>query len=60
MHPSGASGTDFKAASGPAQLKLRAPDAMLGFPHGRLRSEADCGTAGHLAECGLHFGPLAL
>eukprot|EP00969_Alexandrium_andersonii_P241627 10669401-Alexandrium_andersonii.AAC.1 len=56
MHPSGASGTNFEVVPGPAQFKLRTPEASLHVTHGGLRIEADCGTDGPWADCGLHFG----
>eukprot|EP00969_Alexandrium_andersonii_P212004 9362905-Alexandrium_andersonii.AAC.1 len=43
-HPSGASGTNFGAVPGPAQFKLRTPDAVLRIRKGWMRIEADCST----------------
>eukprot|EP00969_Alexandrium_andersonii_P149585 6614541-Alexandrium_andersonii.AAC.1 len=40
--PSGASGTSFEVALGPAHFKLRTPEAILHVPHGGLWIEADC------------------
>eukprot|EP00969_Alexandrium_andersonii_P115779 5120460-Alexandrium_andersonii.AAC.1 len=59
-HPSGASGANFEFVPGPAQFKLRAPEAILRLTHGGLRMEADCSPDEPLADCGLHFGPLAM
>eukprot|EP00969_Alexandrium_andersonii_P145726 6444990-Alexandrium_andersonii.AAC.1 len=56
MHPSGGSGTRFEAAPGPAQFKLRAPDAVLHVPHGGLRIEGDCSTDWPSADFGVDFG----
>eukprot|EP00969_Alexandrium_andersonii_P003508 151681-Alexandrium_andersonii.AAC.1 len=60
MRSSGASGAKFEAALGPVQFKFRTPDAILSFPKGGLRIEADCTTHGPCADCGLHFGPLVM
>eukprot|EP00969_Alexandrium_andersonii_P323969 14314417-Alexandrium_andersonii.AAC.1 len=60
MHPSGAWGAKFEAVPGPARFQLRAPDAILHVTHGGLRIEADCSTGRPSADCGLHFGRLAL
>eukprot|EP00969_Alexandrium_andersonii_P233519 10310045-Alexandrium_andersonii.AAC.1 len=60
MHPSGGSGANVEAALGPAQFKLRRPEASLHVPHGGSRIEADCSTDGPCADCGLHFGPRAM
>eukprot|EP00969_Alexandrium_andersonii_P025164 1099876-Alexandrium_andersonii.AAC.1 len=60
MHPSGVSGTHFEAVPGSAQLQVSTPEAVLRCTQGGLRIEADCGTDGPCADCGLHFGPLAM
>eukprot|EP00969_Alexandrium_andersonii_P353146 15439225-Alexandrium_andersonii.AAC.1 len=59
-HPSRASGANLEAVPGPAQFKLRSPEAILHFIHGGLRIEAHCSTDGPFADCGLHSGPLAM
>eukprot|EP00969_Alexandrium_andersonii_P330292 14596907-Alexandrium_andersonii.AAC.1 len=60
MRPLGASGTSFEATSWPEQFKLRTLEAMLHVQQGGLRIEADCSAHGPCADCGLHFGPLAM
>eukprot|EP00969_Alexandrium_andersonii_P202501 8947228-Alexandrium_andersonii.AAC.1 len=59
-HPSGASGAHVEAVLGPAQFQVRTRDAVFHFTHGELRIEVGCGTDGPWADCGLHFGPLAM
>eukprot|EP00969_Alexandrium_andersonii_P065891 2904840-Alexandrium_andersonii.AAC.1 len=58
--PSRASGTRFGAVSGPAQFKLRTPEAILHCTHGGVRIEADGSPDGPCVDCGLHFGALAM
>eukprot|EP00969_Alexandrium_andersonii_P297992 13170509-Alexandrium_andersonii.AAC.1 len=60
MHPSRASGTNSEDAPGPAQFKVRTPEAILHFMHGRLRIEADWSIGEHWADWGLHFGQPAM
>eukprot|EP00969_Alexandrium_andersonii_P295298 13053621-Alexandrium_andersonii.AAC.1 len=59
-HPSGASGTHFDAVLGPAQFQVRTLGAMLHVLQGGLQIEADCSTGRPQADCGLHFGHLAM
>eukprot|EP00969_Alexandrium_andersonii_P351038 15434564-Alexandrium_andersonii.AAC.1 len=59
MHASGASGAAFEDVSGPAQFKLRTPEAILYF------RRADCGlrriaaltSRGRIADCTLGSVP---
>eukprot|EP00969_Alexandrium_andersonii_P296960 13122634-Alexandrium_andersonii.AAC.1 len=60
LHPFGASGTNFEAGPGPAQFKLRTLDAILHVQHGGLWIEVDCSVGGPWAECGVHFGGIAM
>eukprot|EP00969_Alexandrium_andersonii_P102481 4523285-Alexandrium_andersonii.AAC.1 len=60
MDPSRASGPNFEAAPGPAQFQVRRPEAVLHFPHGGLRIEADFSFDEPWADCGLHVGFLAM
>eukprot|EP00969_Alexandrium_andersonii_P279945 12375264-Alexandrium_andersonii.AAC.1 len=60
MHPSRASGTSCEAVSGHAQFPVRTREAILRVTHGGLRIGAECSTGEHWADCGLHFGPLAM
>eukprot|EP00969_Alexandrium_andersonii_P252403 11154484-Alexandrium_andersonii.AAC.1 len=46
----------FEATPGPAQFQVRTPEATLHFTHCGLWIEANCGTDGPSADCGLHFG----
>eukprot|EP00969_Alexandrium_andersonii_P183566 8111280-Alexandrium_andersonii.AAC.1 len=51
-HPSGASGTNFEAAPGPAQFQVRTPEASVHVTLGGLRRiEADCSIDGPSADC---------
>eukprot|EP00969_Alexandrium_andersonii_P321115 14188915-Alexandrium_andersonii.AAC.1 len=60
-HPSRASETNVEAAPGPAQVQLRTLEAMfLHVARCRLRIGADRSTDERWADCGLHFGPLAM
>eukprot|EP00969_Alexandrium_andersonii_P129699 5732864-Alexandrium_andersonii.AAC.1 len=60
MHPSGAWGTDVEAVLGPAKFQVRTLEAILHVPRGGLRIGADCSNRGPWADCGLHFGHLAM
>eukprot|EP00969_Alexandrium_andersonii_P245534 10850761-Alexandrium_andersonii.AAC.1 len=60
MHPSGALGINFEAVLGPAQFHVRTPEAILHVTCGGLRIETDWSPHGPWADCGLHFGPLAM
>eukprot|EP00969_Alexandrium_andersonii_P216520 9563535-Alexandrium_andersonii.AAC.1 len=53
-------GANFEAVPGPAQFKLRSPEAALHVTHGGLRIEVDCSVARPWADCGLHFGRPAM
>eukprot|EP00969_Alexandrium_andersonii_P119082 5264564-Alexandrium_andersonii.AAC.1 len=60
MHPLAASGANFETLSGPVLFQVRTPEAILRVPKGGLRIAADCTIDGPLADCRLHFGPLAM
>eukprot|EP00969_Alexandrium_andersonii_P345271 15262862-Alexandrium_andersonii.AAC.1 len=60
MHPSGASGANVEAFPWPAQFQVRTREAILHVTHGVLGSRADCSNDEQWADCGLHFGHLAM
>eukprot|EP00969_Alexandrium_andersonii_P319298 14105445-Alexandrium_andersonii.AAC.1 len=61
MHPPlGRFGHQFEATPGPAHFQVRTLEAMLQYPQGGLRIEADCSTGRPRADCGLGFGHVAM
>eukprot|EP00969_Alexandrium_andersonii_P289103 12778189-Alexandrium_andersonii.AAC.1 len=60
MYASRASGANFGSAPGPTQFQVRMLEAILHARQGGLRMRADCTIDGPWADCGLHFGHIAM